>query len=65
MINLIDITSDDIANLNDSDLRDLIGRLCEAEYQLVSLPTTGVTWSGHQDAPNGGSSPPVATISSQ
>ena len=51
---LLDIVGDDIALLGDGELRELIGRLCEADYQLADLPTTGITWGGNQDAGDGG-----------
>ncbi len=51
---LIKITGDDIAALGDADLRDLIGLLCEADYKLAGLSTTGIKWGGHQDAADGG-----------
>jgi hypothetical protein len=51
---LLDTTSDDINSLNDTDLRSLVGKLCEAELHLQKLPTTGVTWGGDQNAPDGG-----------
>jgi hypothetical protein len=51
---MIDITSDDIAALNDADLRTLIGRLCEAEMRKRGLPTSAVTYGGNQDAVDGG-----------
>jgi hypothetical protein len=54
MLNLLEITGDDIARLDDADLRTLIGLLCEADYRLAGLPTKGITWSGHQDASDGG-----------
>lgn len=54
MPNLLEITGDDIARLNDADLRTLIGMLCEADYRLAGLPTNGITWGGHQDARDGG-----------
>ncbi|EGL54472.1 hypothetical protein MAMP_01118 [Methylophaga aminisulfidivorans MP] len=54
MDNLIQITGDDIASLNDADLRNLIGLLCEAEYSLAGLSTSGITYGGHQDASDGG-----------
>jgi hypothetical protein len=54
MSNLLEITGDDIARLDDTDLRTLIGLLCEADYRLAGLPTTGITWGGHQDACDGG-----------
>ena len=51
---MLDITGNDIKDLNDSDLRSLIGLLCEAELSCNSLPTAGVTWGGHQNAADGG-----------
>lgn len=54
MSNLLEITGDDIARLNDTDLRTLIGLLCEADYRLAGLSTRGITWGGNQDASDGG-----------
>ncbi len=54
MPNLLEITGDDIAQLNDTDLRKLIGLLCEADYRSAGLPTKGITWGGHQDARDDG-----------
>ena len=54
MSNLLEITGDDIARLNDADIRELIGLLCEADYRKAGLPTNGITWGGHQDARDGG-----------
>jgi len=54
MSNLLEITGDDIAELNDANLRTLIGLLCEADYRLAGLTTKGITWGGHQDARDGG-----------
>lgn len=54
MSTLLEITGDDIAQLNDTDLRALIGQLCEADFRLAGLPTTGILWGGHQDASDGG-----------
>lgn len=51
---LLEITGDDIAQLDDADLRTLIGLLCEADYRQAGLPTRGITWGGHQDAADGG-----------
>ena len=45
---------DDIAQLDDADLRNLIGLLCEADYRQAGLTTKGITWGGHQDAADGG-----------
>lgn len=54
MSNLLEITGEDIAQLNDSDLRTLVGLLCEADYREAGLPTKGITWGGNQDAADGG-----------
>lgn len=51
---MFEITGDDIAALNDEDLRTLIGRLCEATLQRANLPVSGVTWGGKQTAKDGG-----------
>ena len=54
MSNLLDITKEDIAALNDKDLRDLVGKLCEADYRANDLSCRGIKWGGHQNAPDGG-----------
>lgn len=51
---MLEITGDEIAQLNDTDLRSLIGLLCEAELASAQIPTAGVTWGGHQNAKDGG-----------
>ena len=51
---MLEITADDIAQLADDDLRELVGRLCEAEMRKRQLPAKAVTWGGHQDAADGG-----------
>jgi hypothetical protein len=51
---LLDITSDDIAALDDGDLRILVARLCEEDLVIRSLTPSSVTWGGHQTAPDGG-----------
>jgi hypothetical protein len=51
---MFEITGDDIALLNDKDLRSLIGLLCEAEVRQRELSPVGVTWGGHHNAPDGG-----------
>lgn len=54
MNSILDITGKDIEDLNDSDLRTLIGLLCEAEVSYHGLQTSGVTWGGAQNAADGG-----------
>jgi hypothetical protein len=51
---MLDITKDDIAALNDEDLRSLVGRLCESELRSRGISTSAVRWGGNQDAPDGG-----------
>jgi len=51
---LLEITPDDVALLNDEDLRTLVGLLCEAEMRARGFPTSSVTWGGHQNAEDGG-----------
>lgn len=51
---MFDVTPDEIAQLNDVDLRELVGRLCEAELASRGLSTAAVTWGGNQAAPDGG-----------
>ncbi|MCF8302235.1 MAG: hypothetical protein K9I94_03090 [Bacteroidales bacterium] len=51
---LLEITGDDVAKLNDKQLRELLGLLCEADYRVASLTTRGIRWGGHQDAKDGG-----------
>ncbi|MEA2893499.1 MAG: hypothetical protein QOI05_4292 [Bradyrhizobium sp.] len=51
---MFEITKDDIAALNDEDLRTLVGLLCEAEIRRAGLPVSAVTWGGNQNAKDGG-----------
>jgi len=51
---MLEITSEDIAELADDDLRALVARLCEAEMRKRGLTASAVTWGGAQDAPDGG-----------
>ena len=51
---MFDITPDDIALLNDTDLRNLVGRLSEAELRSRGLSAACVTWGGDQNAADDG-----------
>lgn len=51
---MFEITGDDISHLNDTDLRALIGRLCEAELRRQGHSVSHVTWGGSQTAKDGG-----------
>ena len=54
MSKLFEISGDDIAQLNDSELRELIGLLCEADYRRANRSAKRITWGGDQDATDGG-----------
>lgn len=51
---MFDVTQNEIAQLNDTDLRELVGRLCEAELVSRGLSPDAVTWGGNQTAADGG-----------
>lgn len=51
---LFDITPDEIFQLNGTDLRTLVGRLCEAELSSRGLSPESVTWRGSQTAADDG-----------
>lgn len=51
---MFDITPDEINQLNDIDLRELVGRLCEAELVVRGLSPAAVSWGGNQTAADGG-----------
>ncbi len=51
---MFEITGTHISQLNDSDLRTLVARLCEAELAHRGLPVSSVTAGGDQNAADGG-----------
>lgn len=51
---MFNTTGDNINALNDTDLRTLVGLLCEADLHLQKIPTAGVTYGGSQTAKDGG-----------
>lgn len=51
---ILEVTGDQIAQLNDTDLRTLVGYLCEREVCTHGHSTSAVTWGGHQNAADGG-----------
>lgn len=51
---LFEVSPQDVADLSDTDLRELIARLCSAELAKVGLSPTAVVWGGDQRAPDGG-----------
>src|ERR1035437_7773814 len=54
MYGMFEITSDDIARLDDERLRAVVARLCEAELRQRGLSPSRVTWGGNQNAADGG-----------
>src|SRR5580698_6068218 len=54
MHRLFEITADDIASLDDEQLRAVVARLSEAELRQRSLSLSYVTWGGNQNAADGG-----------
>jgi hypothetical protein len=54
MNRLLQITGKDIGSLSDADLRELTGKLCEADYLQAGLSIRKITWGSDQDAADGG-----------
>jgi len=53
-MSVLDPTKADVKTLDDTTLRELVVRLCQAEAALVGLASAGVTAGGDQTAPDGG-----------
>jgi hypothetical protein len=51
---LLEVSPDHVEALSDTDLRELLGRLCEAEMVRVGHSTAAVTYGGDQNAADGG-----------
>ena len=51
---MFEITGDHIAELKEEDLRSLVGLLCEDELRRRGLSVSAVTYSGDQNAKDGG-----------
>ncbi len=51
---MLEVTSEDILKLSDSELRMLVARLAIAELKSQGCPASAVTAGGNQDAPDGG-----------
>ena len=51
---ILEVTGDQIAQLTDTDLRTLVGYLCEREVRGHGHCPSAVTWGGHQNASDGG-----------
>ena len=51
---ILEVTGDQIAQLDDTNLRTLVGYLCEREVRAHGHCPSAVTWGGHQNAGDGG-----------
>lgn len=51
---IFEVTPEQIMRLTDADLRILVGYLAEQEALKHELPTSGITFGGHQNAGDGG-----------
>lgn len=60
---IFELSKDDISKLTDTQLRELVARLCEAECTSLGLCSSGVRWSGSQTAADGGLDVEVQTPS--
>jgi hypothetical protein len=54
VMRMLEITPDDVALLNDTDLRTLVGLLCESKLRSRGLSPAAVSWGGDQKAADGG-----------
>ncbi|HEV2270583.1 MAG TPA: hypothetical protein VGR92_14095 [Steroidobacteraceae bacterium] len=48
---MLEVTEDDVARLDDKQLRALVGLLCESELRRRGLSPAAVTYGGDQNAP--------------
>ena len=51
---MFEISKNALLQLTDSQLRELVARLCEAELLLKGYPASAVRWGGAQTTPDGG-----------
>jgi len=51
---MFEIISDDIAALDDVQLREVLAKLCEADCRHNQMSPSGITWGGDQNASDGG-----------
>ncbi|KQV97997.1 exonuclease SbcCD subunit D C-terminal domain-containing protein [Rhizobacter sp. Root1221] len=59
---ILEVTGEQLAQLNDTDLRTLVGYLCEREMRSHGHAASAVTWGGHQNAADGGIDVRVALL---
>lgn len=53
-MSFFELEPSDISNLNDADLRELVGRLCEAELRQQGIQPACLIYGGAQEAADGG-----------
>lgn len=53
-MSIFEVTPEDIEKLSDEDLRTLVAYVAEREVVRLGLSPAGVTYGGHQNAPDGG-----------
>jgi hypothetical protein len=51
---MFEVSAEVIGALEDTQMRELMARLCRAELRARGLPESGVTAGGDQRAPDGG-----------
>jgi len=51
---MFEVAASEVQQLDDSDLRELIARLCKAKLEKNGISPKYVTWGGEQTAPDGG-----------
>jgi hypothetical protein len=51
---MLELTGTQVAKLDDTPLRELVFKLCEAELRRNNQPIASVTAGGNQTAPDGG-----------
>lgn len=59
---ILEVTSAQLAKLDDTELRTLVGYLCEREMRSHGHSASAVTWGGHQNAGDGGIDVRVALL---
>ena len=51
---ILDVTKEQLRQLDRNSLRELVARLCEAEIQQAGMPASAVKWGGSHTAADGG-----------
>ena len=51
---ILDVTNEQLRQLDGDSLRELVALLCEAEIQKAGMPVSAVRWGGAHTAADGG-----------